>query len=264
MLAAGVSAGALLFGAGHLATSGTPEERVVNITPRQAADSSAGGASRDANDVAAEAPNPVVANTQCSKTVAWNFESAALSSKNRRSAVFVNSRRDLSGPVAALTVFNEAPDIASQTSADTQQDVHAYEDGTALVAWTDKGRMLGTLSSKRIPRDELTELANAVMRGSDSYGDFIRVPTPQASAVVRGSSCHVGEQFLGLEVVIGDFAQQLDYAIDTDPTGTEVHDGYVVLQFNRVDPSQAVPYRSEDRVRWTQFVAESQAKEDTP
>ncbi len=137
-----------------------------------------------------------------------------------------------------------------------------FPDGTGVVEWTNEGGNLALLSTTRLPEQRLDELRQAITAGDISTGGFSTVEAPVESAAIYGDSCFINDNFVGVEVVVGNFAAQVAYVLDTDPTSVQENDGYAVIAFNRQDGSSPVNVRPVDEATWQRRTAESAGKSD--
>lgn len=248
------------------ATAEDPQREVVVNTGQASSGAVPAPATSSGGEQPAETAAPLlVNNADCRYVVAYEIAAAAYEvGPGSSSALYINAERDLAGGMASLTFLDERVDAADLSNSGVQPSITSFPDGTAIIEWADEERPLAFLSAKRISGDQLEALARGISEGSDAPGGYVEIAPPESSAVVYGSSCDIAGNFIGVEVVAGDFAAQLAYAINTDPSTVDSHDSFAVLTFNRQDEAAPVPVREAGQDEWRTLVVSSQLETDQP
>lgn len=218
-------------------------------------------ASPAAARTSASLPRPLVVDRgDCGDHSAYEIDEADLGGVQGAHSWYVEAGTALTGGVVSLTFARDDTDVAALDDASVTAKVVMFPDGTGLVDWRRDGLPVALLSGRRVTESQLRTLAAAIADDAVAASGFDEVDAPMTGPRVYGHSCYVNDDFVGVEVVVGDYAAQVAYIGSTDPSDVDLHDDHAVVKFNRHDPNGAVPVRGVDDKAWQRMRDESSAR----
>ncbi len=178
----------------------------------------------------------------CVGTSGYQFSVPA---SNETVRVFVGD--DLGGPVAVLVGASRTESLSGLETRGAYVDRNA----NGLRQWMGASGPVATLESKRMSREGLERLAAAVTSGSVELPDGLSSHTPTgAGAEVIGTSCEIGDDFYGVEVIQGDRVARAAYLLTLDPVAVVNSENLSIAIFNPAHPETVPTVRSASGAEW--------------